>query len=242
VSTEEFDLHYARFNADFLILRCFQKVISSKQADFLQEAAQMANEPPENVLNSETLHFSQELHEKLIQALPGMILQFPRLLNEVLLVRSVSCFEVFLTECLKILIELEHHLFENLLDDNKKKEKRAGKKKTKSKQKTVAEKIKALKPLKEKVRFFRNQMGMDFIHQKFSVDELNEMHAERHLIVHNNGIVDKKYLLQTAGHAQYCVGDRVEVSDEYLEKAMTMVVQAAFYVYVELAKKFGTHN
>ncbi len=45
MSTEEFDLHYARFNADFLILRCFQKVISSKQADFLQEAVQMRKNP-----------------------------------------------------------------------------------------------------------------------------------------------------------------------------------------------------
>ncbi len=100
------------------------------------------------MLNSETLHFSQELHEKLIQALPGMILQFPRLLNEVLLVLSVSCFEVFLTECLKILIELEHHLFENFLEEKKKE--RRPERRTQPKQKTVEEKSRHSNGLKRR--------------------------------------------------------------------------------------------
>jgi hypothetical protein len=240
VFIEQFEEHYVKFTADFLLLKCFQQVISSKQDKFFQEALQMAHETPENVFNSETLHFPRELYERLIQAVPAMVVQFPLFLNEVLLIRSVSCFEVFLTECLKSVLESLPNLFDNFSAQKRKSEKKARHKERQSKQNTVDEKLKTLKPFKEKVSFFRSQMGMSFVHRKFSVDDLIRMHEKRHLIVHNNGVVDKKYLNNVAKDPRCSIGDRIEVSNEYLERAMTMVVQAAFYVHVELVKKFGT--
>lgn len=236
---KEFETHFSRFTSEFLLLRCFQQVISNNQEDFFNQALRMVTEPSEGLLRGESLHFSSEVYEKLIQALPSMILRFPGLLNQVLLIRSVSCFEVFLTECLKTVLQLEPQLFDHFVSEKGKKGTQV--RKQKLKRKTLGEKIRVLKSFEEKIGFFESQIGMDLVHHKFTLDDLREVHERRHLLVHRDGIVDNKYLDKT-GNTHCSIGEHIETSNDYMENALKTVNQAALYVYMQLVEKFSNHQ
>lgn len=160
-----------------------------------------------------------------VELMPYFASTFPRLVNEFTLIRTVTLFEVFLTETLRAILFYKRHL---PVEGCKKTEPEA--------------KLKSLKNFKAKLKFFQNQLDIPFVDPEFSVHCLQAVHQVRHVLVHNKGIVDKKFIKEAHNEGygtDYHEGDYITLSGDYMDKAIHAINMAETYLHQKLSEKYG---
>jgi len=66
------------------------------------------------------------------------------------------------------------------------------------------------------------QKGYDTWLSKDELEEINRLFQQRHIIEHNNGMIDEKYI-QKSGDTSYKIGQRVIVRREHAERLLLLV-------------------
>jgi hypothetical protein len=92
--------------------------------------------------------------------------------------------------------------------------------------------------IRKQVASIRKWFGIDLASNEDELDQLAGFIAIRNLLVHSNGIVDRKFLKQVQA-ASFEEGDRVVVTDGELEQADKLLAGASSALCVEIAKRFA---
>jgi hypothetical protein len=87
-------------------------------------------------------------------------------------------------------------------------------------------------------KYYKKHLGIDICPPNTSIESIREVHARRHLHVHNAGIVDEKYTREFGAAAK--VGYRLGVSDTYLRDAVSLIRSVAKHVAAQARAKFPT--
>lgn len=92
------------------------------------------------------------------------------------------------------------------------------------------------KGFKETRSYFNRCFGIDFGSLGVTISNIKEMHDRRHLFVHRNGICDAQYAHRYP-KSQYRVGQRLEVSHDYIISVFTSFYDFALGVRNEALDK-----
>lgn len=157
-----------------------------------------------------------------VQKMPDFASIFPQLINEFALIRATSLFEVFLTETLRAIFLYIPHLSVKGCNKN------GG---------TLDDKLRALRNFDNKLIFFEDQLGIRFKDSEFTMECLQEVHQIRHVLVHRNGVVDTKFTREVPW-TNYHEGDRINLSNDYMYKALHSINMAGTYLHQKLADKY----
>jgi hypothetical protein len=90
--------------------------------------------------------------------------------------------------------------------------------------------------LDEVRKYYQKQLGFDICPPHMKMDRIREIHARRHLHVHNLGLVDQEYSREFAPTAE--IGTRLGIADEYLRTAFSLLRQIATHVASTANLKF----
>lgn len=158
-----------------------------------------------------------------VERMPNFASAFPALVNEFTLIRAITLFEVLLTETLRAIFLHKPDL------------RVVGSKKNAV---TLDDKLNALTKFTVKLIFFQNQLGIPFKDPEFTLEDLNEAHQIRHVLVHRNGVVDVKFR-QKVPSTKYQVGDHISLSDDFMYKALHGINMAGTHLHRKLAEKYN---
>src|SRR6266480_1275730 len=91
------------------------------------------------------------------------------------------------------------------------------------------------KPIKVQLEYIKNKFGMELVKKQEHLDQLAELIARRHLLVHSNGRVDTKYKrLMPASAANQ--GERITVDYDYYEEAERLLTAIAEVLFTLTSK------
>jgi hypothetical protein len=181
------------------------------------------------------------LHHRVANTLTNASDFYPKQLRSVVLVRLVSEFEVFLIDLVHEAAKRAHVTFR---DDARLNWPRG---------KVLS--FDSIEELKEEFRradcrslssggfdeirkYYQKHLGFDISPPHTKVDDIREIHARRHLHVHNLGMVDHEY--NRAFKPKLEIGFRLGVSDQYLRDAFALFRLVAHHVAVQADHQFPT--
>lgn len=72
----------------------------------------------------------------------------------------------------------------------------------------------------DEIKNYFKKLGVSLAEEIIKWDFINEIRERRHLIVHNNSVVNKKYLAKTDNYLPLKVGESVKVNEDYLKQAI----------------------
>lgn len=78
----------------------------------------------------------------------------------------------------------------------------------------------------EELKDYFRKLGVSLADDFINWDLINEIRERRHLIVHNNAIVNQKYLNKTKNIFNLNIGDNVNVKNDYLKNAIDEILFA----------------
>jgi hypothetical protein len=164
---------------------------------------------------------------------------YPRVLRESLFVRAISQFEVFLVEAVweianrtiepfkqqKAIEYPQARLlsFENI-DELRKDIVQQECRQLTSQGFSYAE------------RYYQSRFGIRLADAPVNLSEIREMHERRHLFVHTGGKIDQRYKNLFAPDAE--VGDRVQVSEEYFNRAIETLTKLVEFILASIEAKW----
>jgi len=93
-------------------------------------------------------------------------------------------------------------------------------------------------PIQAKLRFVSETLGVDLRSGPAPPAEIDEYYATRNLLVHNGGIVNRKYLSVVHG-STLRVGEVRPVGDEYVRSAINALQRTGEYVYSVLLRRYA---
>jgi hypothetical protein len=222
------------FFFDDAVILLFYRKFMQRQNEFLEEALQDRRDastwdfPPE---------IDKSLAVKVGHAMPYFIGRFPKQLREACLIMLAASFETFLVGIIRSLLELAPGLTDKPVTNNAKKriKDRSGldlrrieaQMNELAKNRSIQHKLDYLKRLLKKYRGNSAEIDLD-------VERICEFFETRNLLVHNRGVIDKRYVQKTNNH-EFRVGDQRTVSDEYLAASRKAMVSAVKKIYIAFA-------
>lgn len=87
-------------------------------------------------------------------------------------------------------------------------------------------------------KYYQKHLDFDICPPHTKVDDLREIHARRHLHVHNLGMVDNEY--NRAFNHKLEIGSRLGIGDQYLKDAFALFHLAANHVATNADQQFPT--
>ena len=69
-------------------------------------------------------------------------------------------------------------------------------------------------------RYFRDTLKISLEEKIINWERINEIRERRHIIVHNNSIINKKYIKRSNNLDNFNEGDNVNINDEYFNKSL----------------------
>jgi hypothetical protein len=202
-----------------------RRKLLEKQGEFFAEALSDAENVTEDSFPAEGLRFPKEIYVKLVKITPHLITLFPKVVSEGALIRLVSGFEHFVTNSIRVVLEARPDLvFDKFLGSDN----------------PVQEQLKDLKQksLKNKLAFIAGNLKISLDSENFKGKELKEIVATRHIITHNRGIVDDKYLKDLGRNALFRSGEERPVDDQYFEESVSILTSAVVYLCLELTETY----
>jgi hypothetical protein len=155
---------------------------------------------------------SPEYRFMLAKLTPHFAEQFPKMVNEFAFTRLVFLFEATLTRALELILTRKPDL----------------EVKGTKKNPALKDKMRALKNYYRRERFLKDILGLSFLDRDFTPDFVREIHQVRHILVHKNGIVDQDF--KDRVNTPLVVGERIDVSNAYLDRAFPNMNMAATYI------------
>lgn len=158
--------------------------------------------------------------------------QFPRHLREVIFVRLISALEVFIIESLRDIFLERRDLFHSQTPiEFTQGEILSSRSITSLWTKFINKELRNLQNqgLREKAKYFKAKIGVDFAKYKEYPDKLNEIHDRRHLLVHRLGKVDAQYKRNYSYDK-----DRVQIDHEDILTAFNIIYSFAVQLSQDL--------
>jgi len=75
----------------------------------------------------------------------------------------------------------------------------------------------------EQIKSNFTKLGVSLSEELVDWSIINEIRERRHIIVHNNSIVNKKYLTKTENKYKFKISDKVKVNQDYLKKSISEI-------------------
>jgi len=179
------------------------------------------------------------LHHRVANTLNYAQDYFPKELRSVMLVRLVSMFEVFLIAQLREAAERSGKVFRDDVGVEWARAKIAAFDSVDDiKAAFTSADCRALTSggFDEVRKYYQKHLDMDICPPTTRVDDIREIHARRHLHVHNGGQADNRYVREFAKGIR--AGTTVAVSDEYLRDAIALLRAVATHVGQTAATKY----
>ena len=202
-----------------------RRKLLEKQGEFFAEALSDAENVTEDSFPAEGLRFPKEIYVKLVKITPHLITLFPKVVSEGALIRLVSVFEYFVTNSIKLVIGTNPDLVDRRFrgHDN-----------------PVQEQMEYLREnsFQKRLVFIGGNLKISLDTENFKGKELKEIVATRHIITHNRGIVDNKYIKEVARNSAFRLGAERTVDDQYFEDSMKILNSAAVYLCLALTEKY----
>jgi hypothetical protein len=197
-------------------------MVKRRHSDYREEAIDTAETVTEESLVNTNLPFPPDIVIKFARARPLLISEFPNLINQLSLIRMVSCFEFFLNRSIeKILRE-----YPGLIRD-----------KHKRKPDPLKAQMEAIKGFSYKLSFLKENLKVNLNHLDFRELQLRELHQTRNILVHNMGIVDEGYTRNIQG-AQLHEDEERPLPDDYVDDAIHALNNAVLHLKSEFLEKF----
>lgn len=196
-----------------------------KQGEFLAEALSNAENVTANSFTEYELPFPAELLVKIVQKTPYLTTLFPKILSEGALIRLVSVFEYFVTNSIKLVIGT----YPDLVD-----------RRFRGRDNPVQEQMEYLREnsFQKRLVFIGGNLKISLDTENFKGKELKEIVATRHIITHNRGIVDDKYLKEVARNPAFRSGEERPINDQYFEDSVRILNSAVVYLGLALTEKY----
>jgi hypothetical protein len=196
-----------------------QAIVKEEHPVYYEDTLKAAKTPPEQPSLDDNLH---EIEARLRQTLPKMISQFPNFINQLILIRVVSCSEFYLNRSTAAILQAyPNHIGEKFAE----------------KPDSLKAQIEAIKGFPRKLSFLRDNLRINLNHQNFRELQLKEIHQTRHILVHNMGIVDAEYR-EKGGDNRLCEDDERPLPDSYVCDSVRTLNLAVAYLHFEFLKKF----
>ncbi len=93
-------------------------------------------------------------------------------------------------------------------------------------------------PIQAKLRFIADTLGITLKEAPETPADIDELYATRNLLVHNGGIVNRKYLSLVRG-SPLKIGDQRPVTDDYVRAALTTAQTIGEYLYRALMTHYA---
>ncbi len=93
-------------------------------------------------------------------------------------------------------------------------------------------------PIQAKLRFVSDTLGINLRVGPVPVAELDELYATRNLLVHNGGIVNRKYL-SVVRSSSLRVGEPRPVEDDYVREAISAIQRTGEFLYAALLERYA---
>ncbi len=197
-------------------------MVKKRYLDHREEAIDTAEKVTEESLVNSNLPFPPDVVVKFARARPLLISEFPNLINQLSLIRMVSCFEFFLNRSIEqILRECP-----NLVG-----------KEYKRKPDPLKAQMKAIKGFSYKLSFLKDNLEVNLNHLDFKELQLLELHQTRNILVHNMGIVDEGYRQNVEG-TQLHEDEQRPLPDDYVDDAIHALNNAVLHLKSEFLEKF----
>jgi len=165
---------------------------------------------------------------------------YPRIANNMMLIYLTALFEAFVADSARAVIlsvvdEIRQVPERRAISDNVKK--------------LMVRLVKrqaddlAFHSIQVKLRFMERTLGVRLQGCPDTPANLDEIYATRNVLVHNGGVVNQKYLSQVR-KSPLSLGDRREIDDIYLERAIRTVETIGQHLYQGLLSRYtgGTYE
>ncbi len=164
---------------------------------------------------------------------------FPKELRSVILVRLVSEFEVFLISLLREVASISGEVF--------RKDARLEWERSRVLSFSNMEELKytfishdcrtlSSGGFDEIVKYYKKYLSIDIMPPGSKLENVREIHARRHIHVHNGGLVDEKYTHEYGSKEP--IGSVLQISEQYLRAALATFRLMAVHVAREADRKF----
>lgn len=200
-------------------IKRLRKIIAASELSFKETRSKIIGEIKAGKLkNDDVVPYPDGGPIKIVSFVGALKNQIPRYLRELIFVRAMSAFEVYLIDSIREIGKIDPALFgssegveiprekifastsiEHLIDQ------------------IIDQDCRSLGSggFLEITKYYKNRLGIDYSSLQPGQKVLEEYHDRRHILVHRLGMVDKKYT-----HKYNFSGKKISVDDLYLTKVL----------------------
>lgn len=93
------------------------------------------------------------------------------------------------------------------------------------------------KSFDDKWCILNEKFNINFKSLDIKKNEIIEIHQTRHIVIHNNGVVDKDYI-KKVNNSKFNVGDKRTLEKKYIKKSTHKLLKLILYISKQLQKNF----
>lgn len=181
------------------------------------------------------------LHHRVANTLNNASGFYPKQLRSVVLVHLVSEFEVFLIDQVHEAAKRSHVTFRDNAQLNWPRGKvlsYASIEELKEEFRRADRRSLSSGGFDEIRKYYQKHLGFDICPPHITLGDIREIHARRHLHVHNLGMIDHEY--NRGFNSKLEIGSRLDIGDHYLKEAFALFRLVASHVAAHAEQRFPT--